>query len=822
MSFEEYEKKNRAYKDLHLQDMNAEELTEKYRFVLDSQFMLQEQNQGGVNAIDLLKKLPIGENAKKIINLSPPLTLSEEEERIIRGNIDKKTFRKNQEAYKKHYNKIQENNKKYLKKQEKALEELEKTLRTQEKKRLRRETGRMINGDAELRRCLTRLGKTKDDNVKKEMTDQFLELVVTKLLQNEDLSKGAKKLYFRKHEYRDKVRQYRMINEEQIADENMRAMWADPMDAWMDSVEKLEFEILRRDIMEDIVLPALEKDKEFGFLNKKIKTGIKDKAKTAANKESQIKMELSAFENSVYDIMNTGLSEEELKKLKKDGKLFKIYSSKKRMRDYDKQYKKALREGKTPKEAEKAAAENLKKEFIKKCEERTGAEAIVSGADAETVKKYGCASSSMTVPYSEGLKVEKESNGFICAIPCKADPRMVELRPTVPETLKIGNKTIPFRRQYNILMKTMARLAYDKKGNLRGYEGDKHKLRQYLNNIDYFMKSGMADEETKKLLVPEMKKILEEQYAKDQKKLERGAIDAEIETILSNLSTAFMELAIGEVSVESLGIADLEMQQADLQKLTEKATKIQLAGQNITAKEVKKAFDDLQKDLAAAKIQYLKIRDLDIDGKQAPIPNACSSNGDFVRRMQEKCQHKKSPCMTFYLEEYVLKKENRQSVVNQVIDHIDTMYVLTDQNLTKEDADKIKTELLPIQAKLNADPNAELSEKELSLYKNRCMKFTKYVYHIAAYVGEINGKHYTTEGFAAESTQYLVEPFTMTGSVGAYKGRNYINAGNADMTAQRRQLNDGMINYYLKDKPFPSKREDAVKFIIKNMIKGDN
>lgn len=81
--------------------------------------------------------------------------------------------------------------------------------------------------------------------------------------------------------------------------------------------------------------------------------------------------------------------------------------------------------------------------------------------------------------------------------------------------------------------------------------------------------------------------------------------------------------------------------------------------------------------------------------------------------------------------------------------------------------DKDKEELRGILAKMKA--NEELTKEEKRFLGSKTQYFMTYDYHQMAGHYNEGGLMLTTEAFAADATQYVVETFTMHGAVGLYR-----------------------------------------------------
>ena len=116
-------------------------------------------------------------------------------------------------------------------------------------------------------------------------------------------------------------------------------------------------------------------------------------------------------------------------------------------------------------------------------------------------------------------------------------------------------------------------------------------------------------------------------------------------------------------------------------------------------------------------------------------------------------------------------------------------------------------------AKALLDKQKPLEGKVLDELISTGMKFAKYEYHQAAGIlRDGDDRLITTEGFAPESHQFTVEPFTLHGAIGDYKG-----TAEANPYAPGVYTVEGMKRYYLHDDPFTS-HEDVRKSALKDKM----
>ena len=156
----------------------------------------------------------------------------------------------------------------------------------------------------------------------------------------------------------------------------------------------------------------------------------------------------------------------------------------------------ALSEEDALKEVCREHKEELKEEAVR----RTEGESVVSGVSREDWKRHGGASYHYTLPAAQAYDTVGRSNGFLYAKPC--GDGLCELRPTLPETVEIDGKKIPFRRTYNLFIKAFMHSVLDENGDLRKnipVEKDGRAFmadaEDFANEIDYhFTEYGLSTE----------------------------------------------------------------------------------------------------------------------------------------------------------------------------------------------------------------------------------------------------------------------------------------------------------------------------------------
>ncbi len=230
----------------------------------------------------------------------------------------------------------------------------------------------------------------------------------------------------------------------------------------------------------------------------------------------------------------------------------------------------------------------------------------------------------------------------------------------------------------------------------------------------------------------------------------------------------------------------------------------QNAGAPLTAEQIEQleAIGSMYADMDQAVVEMMGIRNMDPDSREVPLPNACSANGVFVRDIRREFlrqPEEDTELITYRTDKHALEKPEEH--VRYILDHFEELKELIERG---EKPEEFKSELTELLERMKENKAAFTED-----YWRRVVRITvntenqspsKYEYHVAANIGQTKqGEQITTEGFAAESKQYMVTAFSRHNAVGIY--RNSSRRNNQDYT------NPGMEAYYNHDNPLPSDEE---------------
>ncbi len=455
-------------------------------------------------------------------------------------------------------------------------------------------------------------------------------------------------------------------------------------------------------------------------------------------------------------------------------------------------------------EVQKQVAMGHWEELKEKAMKITLDNSVVPGVTKEDWAKHGGASFHHTLPAAQAYETVSQSNGFLYAGSC--GDGLCELRPTLPETVQINGETVPLRRTYTLFIKALMQGILNEDGALREGAED---FSSYIST--YFAPSCVyAQEVRKERLRPFLHEVLN-----DEKEEEQVLNDWFQLCEQSEYGTVFVRHEIMGAFEETVTKLLQASQDGSLEKKCETELK-KVVGNEQTeplTKEQKQQIGRIVSayaDINQAVIEMLRIRKMDPDSPEVPLPNACSAHGLFIQNIRRRLMgEEESPdnkLITYRPGEHV--KAHPEVHIRYIIDHFDD---LKKAGLTGDNKKEYFEELLPIfnnKEKLESEKDEKKKEEALSLIQNITVyggenSPSKYPYHVAGNIGRLaNGARMTTEGFAAETKQYMVSPFSTSHAVGIYHGNE-----EQQSTGPEDFVHSGMIHYYNHDNPLPTDAE---------------
>ena len=464
-------------------------------------------------------------------------------------------------------------------------------------------------------------------------------------------------------------------------------------------------------------------------------------------------------------------------------------------------------------EREEAEAQR-QEELRRRAEEMTQASSVTRGVSPEDWARHGGASYHYTLRTEEAQRIVEASNGCIYAKPVAEG--LVELRATLPEKVKIDGREIHFRRSYNLMMKVIAGNILDENGKvLDGAQEFANKLSEGMStdNLDE-LSASMRD-----LLFPGIRKLYSskskaEGAYKEVSAMIRGMnYGSQCHGLPREILNAFCGF-VGDLNgmdathfigqkkrlqqqlqkeVDLGAMSPEEMRQAldvlSVPELLERKNRMQKAMQEDGYSEEEqqqmlKNVTSMYADLDSAKLEFMRMREMDINSKEVFLPNACSANGAFFKALHKLRTGQEQDFVLYDTHEHFYAY--RMEHVNYALHHV-----------PKEHQEDVKR-LEDVKSKL--ERNEKLTRGEEGLILRYSKPNWKYEYHVAANIGQVDDMQLTIEEFAAETVQYAVSPFSTESAIGLYRG----NAHRDDLRGAPRLVSDGMIAYYNHDNPMPS------------------
>ena len=476
-------------------------------------------------------------------------------------------------------------------------------------------------------------------------------------------------------------------------------------------------------------------------------------------------------------------------------------------------------------------------------EEKNQSMNLYSGLSEKQWKESGGCTYRKIVPAAEAERLVEKSHGFLCAVKVKTAPgvepsrELREIRPSLPETMNIKGKDVKVRKGFNLLIKSYITMVTNPDGSLKT-DKDTQRIVDAFDTLTMefgdYAKDQREVEKAKKILNetfgPVMQELLQAEYKKKGKHETKENVSAEVAGLCddflylaANLGEALfaMEISLGSCMTNARNLMNVDVNKMfdHLRTLKIKERKTGEDGKEImverapTEEEIATAFQDSYADLEKMSQSLKQVRELEIDGKEVPILNACSANGDFYAKMGKVAKGERK-FVRYQAEDYTLAQPEK--VRQYLLKNIDLLS--QGENVSPEELDKYKKKLNDMSFSPTKPFESREESKEINDLCEIAGKFTKFPYHVAAHISEdAEDGLVTIEGFAAENTQYVVEPFTMHSSIGQYRGEsNETNLGN-----DTEVRNKSFINYYNADAPFGSNVLDTLKTYMKQvLIKG--
>lgn len=681
---------------------------------------------------------------------------------------------------------------------------IQKELDAAEEKRFQQDYKQLMNQEQTLA-DLADLFKEKDQMTARQKAIAFLHTTAERLLEIDPEMQGKRREALRTEmlhpdQVQREIQNIRIFLAEQVGDEKRAQQMMDEAASLAQQFKDLEERRFLKDVINRDMGSIFEK--EFSALPV-MDFAMADYAEMFHGLEQTINERFLAFKQRISQI---GRLEGQNGAPDSEESLFDEYQSRQDalLEAFDARVEQVMQEN-AQYEITREGAENLvlaerREALLKSAAERSRAAGIVSGVEAETWERYGGCSLHQTLLADEAASIVQQSKGFLYAVP--AENGLAELRPTLPETIRIKvkgvEKEVPLRRSYNLMVKSLTALLIDENGRVNiDSEAEKISggLEAYAPEFADAIRKGMGK------LFADAKQA--EKHVQEVLELTRAIQDgtglfllmSEMQRGYSNLVKLLQFTDDHYTSHLIRWKQEMEQQNMPREEIRQQLTQIPndvlvkhqqrveeaLRQEGRPQEEIdayRKTLASFYADIIPAVEEMQNIRKMDIDTLDVPLMNACSSNAMIIKAIGEMRGEKRLPV------EYLLQEHLNEHLREDV----DIMWARREE-IQKD----IVPQLGAIKEALDANPDYVPSEKEKQFLQQLVSALGKFAYHFAGNACETDdGKMVTVETFAAETTQAVVAPFTQHAAVGVYKGEK-------NVLSSRVIHHEGMIRYYNGD-----------------------
>lgn len=377
---------------------------------------------------------------------------------------------------------------------------------------------------------------------------------------------------------------------------------------------------------------------------------------------------------------------------------------------------------------------------------------------------------------SDAVKIEKKSGGYIAAVPCK-HKGMMELRPSLPQKVKVNGKEVELRRTYNYVLKALHMAILKKDGT---FCENAPEIAEKLDCIFMDSMSNTFNEQIVKetmttYILPEMKKSLMLQYRNKGKQINRKTVTNEANRIISDWITvqkaskhAF--LAENEIQISKSVQSLFKAQKGDFGNWEPAARAF-----GATDQEIKELRACKNKELQTAVSRMKQIRDMDPEGKETPIQCACSAHAGFIQTCKLNYENKLVGKLVYYYHDDLLKNDPKMALEFMLKDFKSFAAQRERGKKILDDLPEREKRYRRYLEKLNR--GEKLTKEEFKDYYSFVIEYNGADYHAAGKVlsdTDRNGKPvcYTTEAAAKAPWETFSIPFMMDGFIGEYKAAN--------------------------------------------------
>ncbi len=419
----------------------------------------------------------------------------------------------------------------------------------------------------------------------------------------------------------------------------------------------------------------------------------------------------------------------------------------------------------------------------------------------EAFKEWGGATKHKYMPASDAIKIEKKSGGYIAAVPCK-HKGMMELRPSLPQKVKINGKEIELRRTYNYVLKALHMAILKKDGTFceNAPEIAERLEGVFMDSMTDTYKEQNVKEVMTTYILPEIKKSLMLQYQKMGKQVDRKAVTKEAGRIISDWitiqkSSKHAFLAENEIQI-SKSVSDLfKAQKGDFGDWEPAARDF-----GATDQEIEDLRAHKKEEFQIAVNRMNRIRDMDPEGKETPIQCACSAHAGFIQTCKLNYENRLVGKLVYYYHDDLLKNNPKMALEFMLKDFKSFAAQRELGQLNLKDLPDREIRFRGYLEKLNR--GEKLTDQEFKDYYTFVTAYNDADYHVAGKVlsdTDGSGKPvcYTTEAFEKLPWQTFAIPFSMDGLVGEYKAANKQDPGvgsvpetDEEMIAQLEEVGD--------------------------------
>ncbi len=460
-------------------------------------------------------------------------------------------------------------------------------------------------------------------------------------------------------------------------------------------------------------------------------------------------------------------------------------------------------------EAQKQAALAHREELREKAMKITLDNGVVPGVKKEDWERHGGASFHYTLPAAQAYEAVSESNGFLYARPC--GDGLCELRPTLPETVQINGESVPLRRTYTLFIKALIEGILDKNGEL------KDDAKAFAEEVAYCFAPACQEKLETRMdsIRPALEEVLKnkdqaDQVLKDLFQLCDKSKDGTI-FVVGEIMGAFEETVL-KIQQASEGKSLVKRLDTELKKVVgSQRTDTLTKEQDQQIGRIVSVYADINQ----AVTEMLRIRRLGLDSQETPLPNTCSAHGAFImnirRNLLGEAENTDNEQIVYRPREHV--KAEPEIHIRYIVDHFDELKGTIERIEREKSIEEKEKRIEKIGEKgyfeglLLAAGQGTLKPEDLQLIQRITVDTqeapAKYPYHVAGNIGKLGeGARMTTEGFAAETKQYMVSPFSISHAVGIYRGEE-----KKQSEVPQDFVHSGMLHYYNHDNPLTTDEE---------------